>query len=95
MVGLSMALGALECIGLFAASAHDTPQAVALWDAYQAAFGTPGGAVLKPEITAMRGSWADATRFRLANNGNPLFDLISIGPETLSAMLLGMAALRS
>lgn len=95
IVALSMAMAGLECFGLFAASARDTPQAVALWDAYQAAFGTPGVKILQPEITAMRGSWIDATRFRLANNGNPLFDLISIGPETLSAMFLGMAALRS
>ncbi|MGE7206544.1 DUF418 domain-containing protein [Sphingomonas sp. NPDC019816] len=95
LTGFSMALGALDCLGLFAAAARDTPQAVALWNAYQAAFGTPGPAVLMPEIIAMRGSWGDATAFRLANNGNPLLDLISIGPETLSAMLLGMAALRS
>ncbi|WP_312487180.1 DUF418 domain-containing protein [Sphingomonas sp.] len=95
LTGFSMALGALDCLGLFAAAARDTPQAVALWNAYQAAFGMPGPAVLMPEIIAMRGSWSDGTAFRLANNGNPLLDLISIGPETLSAMLLGMAALRS
>lgn len=95
MVGLSMAMAGLESYGLFVASARNTPHAVALWDAYQAAFGTPGATALQPEIIAMRGSWMDATRFRLANNGNPLLDLISIGPETLSAMLLGMAALRS
>ena len=95
MAGLSMAMGWLECFGLFAAAARDTPQSVALWDLYQLAFGTPDPARLAPEIAAMRGSWAASTAYRLANNGNPLFDLIQIGPDTLSAMLLGMAALKS
>ena len=36
-----------------------------------------------------------ATAFRLEHNGNPLLDLFQIGPDTLSAMLLGMAAFKS
>ncbi len=43
----------------------------------------------------MRGPWSTATAFRLEHNGNPLLDLFQIGPDTLSAMLLGMAALKS
>jgi len=93
--GLSMAMGALECIGLFEAAARNTPQKLVLWSLYQDAFGTPGVARLMPEVQAMRGSWATSTAFRIANNGNPLFDVIQIGPDTLSAMLLGMAALKS
>ncbi|WP_230480464.1 DUF418 domain-containing protein [Sphingomonas sp. Leaf21] len=95
MAGLSMAMGWLECFGLLAAAARDTPQSAALWNLYQAAFGTPAPSQLLPEIAAMRGSWATATAFRLENNGNPLLDLIQIGPDTLGAMLLGMAALKS
>ncbi len=95
MAGLSMAMGWLECMGLSSAAARDTPQAVSLWQLYQNAFGAPGVARLMPEITAMRGSWGDATAFRWAHEGNPLLDLIQIGPDTLSAMLLGMAALKS
>ncbi|MDR6115765.1 MULTISPECIES: DUF418 domain-containing protein [unclassified Sphingomonas] len=95
MAGLSMLLGWLDCASLLAASARDTPQAVALWNAYQVAFGTPGAAALAPEIAAMRGPWSAATAFRLDNNGDPLFDLMTIGPDTLSAMLIGMAALKS
>ena len=93
--GLSMALGGLECLGLFAAAARDTPQMAALWDSYQSAFGTPPPAALAPEIAAMRGPWSTATAFRLEHNGNPLLDLFQIGPDTLSAMLLGMAAFKS
>jgi uncharacterized protein len=95
MAGLSMAMGWLECFGLFAAAARDTPRSVALWELYQLAFGTPDPTQLAPEIAAMRGPWAVSTAYRLAHNGNPLFDLIQIGPDTLSAMLLGMAALKS
>ncbi|WP_455155964.1 DUF418 domain-containing protein [Sphingomonas zeae] len=93
--GLSMALGWLECLGLFAAAGRDTPQMAALWDGYQSAFGIPSPASLAPEIAAMRGPWWGATAFRLAHNGNPLLDLVQIGPDTLSAMLLGMAAFKS
>lgn len=93
--GLSMALGALECLGLFAAAARDTPQMASLWGSYQSAFGTPSPASLAPEIAAMRGYWWTATTFRLENNGNPLLDLFQIGPDTLSAMLLGMAAFKA
>jgi uncharacterized protein len=93
--GLSMALGGLECLGLFAAAARDTPQMAALWDSYQSAFGMPSPASLAPEIAAMRGSWWKATIFRLEHNGNPLLDLFQIGPDTLSAMLLGMAAFKA
>ncbi len=93
--GLSMAFGALDCLGLFVAAARNTPQMASLWDSYQLAFGTPPAASLAPEITAMRGSWVMATAFRLENNGNPLIDLIQIGPDTLSAMLLGMATFKS
>lgn len=95
MAALSMAMGGLEWYGLAEAAARDTPQNLALWDLYQEAFGTPGAARLMPEIQAMRGSWSTATAFRMAHNGNPLLDLIQIGPDTLSAMLLGMAALKS
>ncbi|WP_257575538.1 DUF418 domain-containing protein [Sphingomonas sanguinis] len=93
--GLSMALGSLECVGLFAAVTRSTPQLAALWDGYQMAFGSPSPSSLAPEIAAMRGSWSTATAFRLQNNGNPLIDLVQIGPDTLSAMLLGMAAFKS
>ncbi|WP_322965451.1 DUF418 domain-containing protein [Sphingomonas fuzhouensis] len=95
LAGLSMLLGGLECFGLMMAATRDTPQMAALWDSYQAAFGTPPAARLAPEIAAMRGPWSVATGFRLENNGNPLLDLIQIGPDTLSVMLLGMAALKS
>ncbi|WP_241488617.1 DUF418 domain-containing protein [Sphingomonas sanguinis] len=95
MAGLSMTMAGLECLGLFEAAARDTPQRLMLWNLYQDAFGTPGAARLMPEIMAMRGPWTASTAFRIAHNGNPLLDLIQIGPDTLSAMLLGMAALKS
>lgn len=95
MAGVSMAMGGLECLGLFEAAARDTPQRLTLWSLYQDAFGTPGAARLMPEVAAMRGPWAASTAFRIANSGSPLLNLIQIGPDTLSAMLLGMAALKS
>jgi uncharacterized protein len=95
LVGLQMTNGWLACLGLLTAAARDTPQSLALWNAYQLAFGTPGPVDLAREIAAMRGPWSSAVAFRLAHNSNPLFDLIEIGPETLSAMLLGMALFKS
>ena len=58
-------------------------------------FGVPPQAELIAEVDAYRTSFVTATRFRLAHAGTPLDGLYVFGLQTLSAMLLGMAAFRS
>lgn len=58
-------------------------------------FGTPPGAELTAELTALRGTLAQGFAYRAATNTNPLQLLMATGAETLGYMLWGMAGLRS
>ena len=89
---LSMVLGG---IGLFAMIGAADGRDPALWESFARVFGAPSRASMMPEVEAMRGSWADQIAWRRSHASDPIAVLPAIGPETLSAMLLGMAAFRS
>ena len=95
MLGLSM-LYALGGYGaLTASAARDSPQAIATWSNFAASFGVPPASRLAAEIAAMRGSWSDQVAWRWVHAHHPFAFILAIGPQTLAAMLLGMAAYRS
>ena len=58
-------------------------------------FGVPPRMDVLAEVSAYRTSLTTATGYRLAHAGSPLEGLYVFGAQTLSAMLLGMAAYRS
>ncbi|WP_342658813.1 DUF418 domain-containing protein [Sphingomonas sp. NY01] len=89
---ISSALGAVI---LFDSAAQDSPHAVAIWNSFAIAFGVPPRADMLAQIDAMRGSWADAVAWRWHHAADPLTVLPVLAPETLSAMLLGMAGYRT
>lgn len=91
----AMLLHGLTFLALLDAASRDTPQAVATWNAFATTFGVPPRGRLLAEIAALGGSWSDGLRWRLAHAPGPLALLRFTGLETLAAMLLGMAGLRS
>jgi uncharacterized protein len=93
VLGLAQSAGGLAV--LLAASARDTPQAVATWNGYVAIFGTPPAATLSTEITAQTGGWAGGVAWRWHHATSPLIGVVTLGPQTLGAILLGMAAYRT
>lgn len=95
VLALAVLWGAMGAVALFASSARATPTQVATWQAFSYAFGTPPRAHLLAEIAAMRGSFLDGAAWRWSTAMNPFAFLAVGGAETLSAMLLGMAAYRS
>ena len=80
---------------LFAAGARETPEQVALWDAFAGTFGVPPAADLHAEIAALGGPWWGGVQWRWTHATDPFTFALLVGPETLSAMLFGMAAYRS
>ncbi|SFP50522.1 DUF418 domain-containing protein [Sphingomonas rubra] len=80
---------------LWRSAARATPAMVATWDAFAASFGVPPRPALLAEIAATRGDWADALAWRWRHATGPLVSLTVVGPETMSAVLLGMAGYRS
>ena len=74
---------------------RDSPQQVATWNDFARGFGVPAATDLQAEIAAMRGGWLDQVRWRWIHAHNPFSFVLLIGPQTLSAMLFGMAAFRS
>ena len=92
---LSMILNGTTAAALFAAAARTTPTDVALWNAFASAFGNPPHAESLAQVEAIRGSFAHAAAWRWDHAISPLAFLPIGGAETLGAMLLGMAALRS
>lgn len=94
-----LAVATLSSAGSLAALVASAPQAtpaqVATWNGFATAFGVPPAAQLAAEIAAMRGSFAEGVAWRWAQVMDPFSFLLIGGTETLSAMLLGMAALRS
>lgn len=95
MLALSFLFGLGGHGALVASAARDTPAAIATWDSFAASFGTPQPARLAAEIAAMQGPWSDQFAWRLAHATNPFAFVLVIGPQTLAAMLFGMAAFRS
>ena len=79
---------------VFAAAARDTPDAVATWNGFASVFGVPPPSDLDAEVAALGGSWLDGVRWRWSHATDPVTFALLLGPETLSAMLFGMAAYR-
>jgi uncharacterized protein len=92
-------LGLLYDLGGYGALLDSAPRAtgqqIATWTEFSRAFGVPPAADVRAEIAAMRGGWLDQVRWRWAHAHNPFQFVLLIGPQTLSAMLFGMAAYRS
>lgn len=80
---------------LWRSAARATPDAVATWQTFAAGFGVPPRAVLLAEIAAMRGGWSAEVAWRWHHVTDPLALLPTVGVETISAVLLGMAGYRS
>jgi uncharacterized protein len=94
-LGLSFLSGLAGYMALADSAARDTPQAIATWVDFGRGFGIPPRAELEAELAAMRGSWIDNVRWRWVHATDP-FSFLKFGAmQTLSAMLLGMAAFRS
>jgi uncharacterized protein len=85
----------LNSLGLFALIGAANGHNPDLWNGFAEAFGVPSGPSIPNEIAAMRGSWSDQLAWRWQHLEGPFAFLQVVGPETLSAMLLGMAAYRS
>jgi uncharacterized protein len=94
-LALSLVQGTAGAIALFASAARSTAAQRAIWDGFASGFGVPPAAHLAAEIAAMRGSFWDAATWRWQTVLNPLLLAQFLGPETLSAILLGMAGYRS
>lgn len=92
---VSVVMNAASAAALFAAADRATPADVAVWNGFAAAFGVPERSAVAREIAAMRGSFAEAAAWRWQHATSPLTLLPIVAPDTLGAMLLGMAGLRS
>lgn len=90
-----MIFGASGAAALFSSAGRATPQARGIWDAIAASFGVPPRATLLTEIAGLGGSWSDATAWRWNHATSPFVFALVVGPQTLGAMLLGMAGYRS
>ena len=95
LLGISVLWSMLGWAALLESAARDTPARAAAADQFARAFGIPPAPELAAEINAMRGSWADNFRWRQSTADSPLATIEHLGLQTLSAMLLGMAAFRS
>jgi len=93
-LGLTLLSNIGGWIALTQSAARDTPEAIATWNEFAKSFGVPPRDWLEGEITVTRGSWWGHVEGRLEHE-DPLGFLRVVGIETLSAMLLGMAAFRS
>jgi uncharacterized protein len=95
MLLVSVVLNTANAAALFAAADRSTPADVAVWNGFASAFGVPPRGELVREIAAMRGSFGEAAAWRWQHATSPLTLLPIVAPDTLGAMLLGMAGLRS
>ena len=95
ILAVSVLWSALGWLALLDSAARDTPARIATWNEFAGAFGRPPATEIVAETAAMRGSWADNFAWRMAHADSPLSTLQHLGLQTLSAMLLGMAAFRS
>jgi len=94
-LALGVTLSATGLLALLAAAARDTPQAIATWNGYAAAFGTPPAAVIASEVAAQHGGWWAGVVWRWHHAMGPVTALLLVGPQTLGTVLLGMAAYRT
>ena len=77
-------------------AAHPTPAAVARWQGFADAFGTPSPAAIARELAGYRGNYGQVFAYRWPDAlATPWRTLAFVGPETLAYMLLGMAAFRA
>jgi uncharacterized protein len=86
---------AIPLLAMIDAAARQTPDQVATWEAFARSFGVPSPPYTQVEIEAMRGSWTEQFAWRREHATNPFAFLLIGGVETLTAMVLGMAAFRS
>ncbi len=93
-LSLTVAMNFMGWMVLLDSAARDTPQKIEIWNNFAKSFGIPSRAWMDSEIAAYRGGWDANVAWRVAHE-NPLGFLQTVGMETLSAMLLGMAAFRS
>jgi len=93
-LAVTLAMNSMGWLVLIGSAARDTPQAIETWNGFAKGFGIPPREWLDSEIAAYRGGWEANIAWRF-DHENPLGFLKSVGLETLSAMLLGMAAFRS
>ena len=95
LLGLALLYDAAGYSALIDSASRSSPRAVATWTNFARGFGVPPAAEIKAEIAAMRGPWADQLHWRVRHVHNPVELALLLGPQTLSAMLFGMAAFRS
>ena len=95
ILACSTILSGLTTLALFDSAARITPDQIATWDGFALAFGVPPAATLAAEIAAFRGDWWTGVAWRWQHATDPFSFLQIVGPETLSAMLFGMAGYRS
>lgn len=86
---------ALTTLTYFASAARDTPIRLATWNSFAEVFGIPPAAELAAQVTTARGGFVTGVIERWHHEASPVFVVAILGPQTLSAMLLGMAGYRS
>lgn len=91
----NIALNLLTWSAILWAGARSTPAQVEAWNVFAWVFGVPPRDWIDGELIAMRGSWAEQIAWRWKYLDSELVFLKAVGLETLSAILLGMAAFRS
>jgi uncharacterized protein len=92
-IGLAQSAGGLAL--LLAAAGRDTSRAIATWNGYAAGFGIPPAAMIAAEVAAQQGGWLTGIAWRWRHATSPFVALPLLGPQTLGAILLGMAAYRT
>ena len=92
-LGAAFALAGL--VLLIDSAPRATPQAAAIWNTFEAAFGVPPAADIAREIAATRGGFVTNLAWRWQHATGPLQGMPVLGPQTIGTMLLGMAAYRS
>ena len=95
LVVLQTISDALPTLAYFASAARDTPDKIATWNGFAAAFGIPPAADLSAQVAAARSGFLAAAGERWRHELSPFVVLGMLGIQTLSAMLLGMAGYRS
>jgi uncharacterized protein len=84
-----------ELLAMIASAPRDTPEAIATWNNFSWFFGVPQRDWLLSERAALLGNWAEQVAWRWQYLDGVWAFLKSVGPETLAAMLMGMASYRS
>lgn len=77
------------------AAERSTQQQIETWDSFAWFFGLPPAEWTQGEVERLRGPWAGQIDWRWQYLDSEWSFFRAVGPETLSAMLFGMAGLRS